>query len=44
MQTEEEYMKEVSLRFYTEKEIKINLMMDGLLDYLSQRLQNFDKL
>jgi hypothetical protein len=44
MQTEEDYIREVSLRFYSEKEVKINLMMKGLMDYLSNRLKNFDKL
>jgi hypothetical protein len=44
MQTEEEYIKEISLRFYTDKEIKINLMMHGLMDYLGNRLIQFDKL
>ena len=44
MQTEEDYIKEVSLRFYSEKEVKINLMMKGLMGYLSNRLKNFDKL
>jgi hypothetical protein len=44
MQSEEDYMREVSLRFYTEKEVKINLMMKGLMGYLSSRLKNFDKL
>jgi hypothetical protein len=34
MQTEEEFVKETSLRFYSEKEVKINLLLDGLLDYL----------
>lgn len=31
MQTMNEYMQEVSLRFYSEKEVKINLMMQGLM-------------
>jgi hypothetical protein len=43
MQTEEEFVKETSLRFYSEKEVKINLLLDGLLDYLGDRLKNFDK-
>jgi len=38
MQTDEEYIKEISLRFFTDKEIKINLMMHGLMDYLGTRL------
>ena len=36
-------MKETSLRFYTEKEVKINLLLEGLFDYLGDRLKNFDK-
>lgn len=44
MQTEEEYIQEVSLRFFSDKEVKINLMMQGLMTYLSTRLQKFDKL
>lgn len=43
MQSEDEFVKETSLRFFTEKEIKINLLLEGLLDYLGDRLQNFDK-
>ncbi len=43
MQTEDEYVKETSLRFYTEKEAKINLLLGGLTEYLELRLQNFDK-
>ena len=38
MQTEEEYENEISLRFYNDKEVKISLLMNGLLDYLSERL------
>jgi len=38
MQTEEEFIKETSLRFYSEKEIKINLFLEGLMDYLGDRL------
>lgn len=38
MQTEAEYMQEVSLRFYSDKEVKINLMMQGLMGYLSSRI------
>jgi hypothetical protein len=38
MQTEAEYMQEVSLRFYSDKEVKINLMMQGLMGYLSNRI------
>jgi len=34
----------MSLRFYSDKEIKINLMMHGLMDYLGMRLRNFDKI
>lgn len=37
-------MKEINLRFYTEKEVKIKFMMQGLLEYLSLRLTNFDKM
>ena len=44
MQTESDYISEMSVRFYTDKEIKINLMMNDLLDYLKNRLQKFDKL
>ena len=44
MQTMNEYMQEVSLRFYSEKEVKINLMMQGLMGYLSNRILNFDKM
>lgn len=33
----------MTLRFYSDKEIKINLMMHGLMDYLGMRLRNFDK-
>jgi hypothetical protein len=43
MQTEEEYVKETSLRFYSEKEIKIHLLLNGLMEYLGQRLSNFEK-
>jgi len=42
MQTQDEYMKEMSLRFYTDKEVKINLMMHGLLNYLGNRLKHFN--
>lgn len=39
MQTEEDYHKEISLRFYTDKEVKVNLMMHGLMEYLGNRLE-----
>jgi len=38
MQTEEEFVKEISLRFYSEKEVKINLVLGGLLEYIGERL------
>lgn len=44
MQSESEYLAEMSMRFYTEKEVKINMMMNGLIDYLSTRMHKFDKL
>lgn len=44
MQSETDYQKEMSLRFYSDKEIKINLMMHGLMDYLEMRMRNFDKI
>jgi hypothetical protein len=43
MQTEEDYIKEISLRFYTDKEVKVNQLMHGLMDYLGNRLTQFDK-
>jgi len=38
MQTEEEFVKEISLRFYSEKELKINLVLGGLMEYIGERL------
>lgn len=42
IQSDEEYVRELSLRFYTDKEVKVNLMMHGLVDYLGGRLAKFD--
>jgi hypothetical protein len=42
IQSDEEYVREISLRFYTDKEVKVNLMMHGLMDYLGGRLAKFD--
>lgn len=39
-----EYLQEQSLRFYTDKELKINLMLTELLSYLQMRFEKFDKL
>lgn len=44
MQSEEDYIEEMNLRFYTDKEVKINMMMKGLMDYFQTRFQKFDKL
>lgn len=44
IQSQEEFEKEISLRFYSEKEVKINLMLGGLLNYLGERLRNFDRI
>ena len=38
MQTLDEFIQESNLRFYTDKELKINLMLTDLLDYISTRL------
>ena len=44
IQSQQDYEKEVNLRIYSEKEVKINLMMDGLLKYLHTRLKLFSKM
>lgn len=44
IQPQPEYLQEQALRFYTDKELKINLMMSELLAYLQMRFDKFDKL
>ena len=41
IQSQEDYAQELSLRFLSDKEVKISLLMDNLLAYLSKRIHNF---
>ena len=43
IQSQEDYEQQLSLRFLSDKEVKISLLMDDLMAYLSKRIANFQK-
>ena len=41
LQSQKDYENELNQRFYSEKEVKVNVMLTNLLQYVKLRLRNF---